>query len=163
MAWAKNGTPDTLTSGGLEMSIADLSGLKFNMFLTASYNASASSAGTFNINNITSGTPYAERYSANGGTDGTETSQNKLLYAYNGTGDDNHFQITSGIGLAGEEKLFISFIVTDAGSTGAGTAPSRLEQVAKWADTSNTIDRVDIDSSSGNFDTDSNLSAIGTD
>ena len=73
------------------------------------------------------------------------------------------FTVSYVVGISTEEKLMISFNVEQK-TAGAGNAPSRFELVAKWADTSNTLDRIDIHNTlSGSFDISSNLSVLGTD
>ena len=65
------------------------------------------------------------------------------------------------LNIATEEKLFICS-TCDVTATGAGQAPPRLEQVGKWADTTNTVDEIDEDST-GAMGISSNLSALGSD
>lgn len=162
MAWAVNGTPDTLTSTSDTLTISDLSGLKFNFVLSHTI-PSGNTATYIYLNNDNSSGNYARRQSENGGADSTGTSQNTVVYD---TGGDAHdkFSITYIIGLSGEEKLAIGFGINRK-TAGSGTSPARGEFTWKWADNSNTIDRVDDDTSaqSGTYAADTNLSAIGTD
>jgi hypothetical protein len=62
----------------------------------------------------------------------------------------------------GEETLGIVFGM-NAGGSGAGTAPKRREAVGKWATTTQFTEIDLINSSTGDFNTDTNLSALGTD
>ena len=58
----------------------------------------------------------------------------------------------------------LSMVFNVWGSTaGAGTAPNRNEVVSKWAETSSSITSFNVDSSGTYWDTDSNISSLGTD
>ena len=160
MAWGKNGTPDTLTSASAEASITDLTANVFNEFMCHSY--SATSAGTLwkrQFNSDTSSV-YANRYSANGGGDGTATSQANLNMGNNTNYD--HFQLIYQSAIVGKEKLGIEFIV-EAGVAGAGNAPNRREYVSKYVPSPDaTITGIQM-GSSGTAGISSNLSALGSD
>jgi hypothetical protein len=61
------------------------------------------------------------------------------------------------------EKLVIGHTV-DQNTAGAGTAPDRLESVAKWANTSDQITEIDVtNTSGGSFDTGSIIKVWGSD
>ncbi len=93
------------------------------------------------FNNDNSGTnnvsgTYADRYSINGGSDGTGTNLNKGV---RGSGVPvsaffNDFIINN----ASNEKLVIRH-VNYVSTAGAGYAPNRRETVGKWSNTSNQI------------------------
>ena len=163
MAWAKNGTPDTLTSSGNTMTISDLSSLKSNIVISHTIATGGNTATYIYLNNDNSSGNYARRQSENFGADGTGTSQNNVVYD---TGGDAHdkLSITYIFGISSEEKLAQGFGVNRK-TAGAGTAPAIGLFNWKWANTSSTIDRVDDDTSaqSGTYAADSNLSALGTD
>jgi hypothetical protein len=157
MAWAKLGTT-TLGSAGTNIEVTYSTANKFNQTLTHSLiSTTVSMTKTFNND---SGSNYANRYSENGGADATTTSQSFIL---SGTPSGNHdfFNVCYFINIATEEKLFIAFAM-DLTASGATSAPTRREIVAKWVNTSDSITTID-ENGSNNFDTDSNLSAIGTD
>ncbi len=162
MAWAVNGTPNTLTSGGNTMTISDLSSLKFNIVISHTI-PSGNTATYIYLNNDNSSGNYARRQSENYGSDGTGTSQNNVVYD---TGGDAHdkLSITYIFGVSSAEKLAQGFGVNRK-TAGSGTAPGVGLFSWKWANTSSTIDRVDDDTSaqSGTYAADSNLSALGTD
>ncbi len=166
MAWAKNGTPDTLTSGSSSMTISDLTAVKFNQFLTRTLRpGTGTPAPSYRLDN-TSATDYASRYSTNGGADATNVSETSARgYTSASDKDQGMFVVIYGINIASEEKLQISHTI-GANTTGAGTAPVRSEHATKMDTTTNSgqYTRFDIiDTGSDNFDTDSNLSAIGSD
>ncbi len=159
LAWQVNGTPDTLTSSGSSMEISDLTALKFNQFLIHGI----ATGGTAEIDNrfdSDSSTNYADRFSIDGGSDLTGTSVTSLR----GTGFNvTAFWMMYAINIAAEEKLVISNIVY-INTAGAATAPNRREMVGKWDNVSDafTTETV-VEVGAGSLDTDSNLSALGTD
>lgn len=112
--------------------------------------------------NNDSGSNYADRYSINGGTDGTGTS----ITSARGSGVPvsafiNDFIINN----ASHEKLVIRH-VTYVSTAGAGTAPNRRETVAKWSNTSDSITSikwVENSGGAGQFDTGSEIVVLGWD
>jgi len=159
MAWGKNGTPITLGSSADDMDITDLGGKTFNQFLIHEITSGTAQIET-TFNNDT-GSNYAKRNSAGGAADSTSTSQSNLRLDLTGALDA--FIMCNFLSISSEEKLGIIFSMTP-NTAGAGNAPERFEIVAKWADTSNTMDRIDCNNSAGgSYDTNSNLSALGTD
>jgi len=162
MAWAKNGTPVTLTSSGANMNVSDLSGLKFNEILSHTKRATGTTYTTIYLNNDNSSGNYARGQSENGGGRGTATSQNTVIYDMGGD-DADKFEFTYIFGISSSEKLAIGFGINAGTSESASAVPERGEFAWKWANTSDTIDRVDNQTGDGAYDTGSNLSALGTD
>ena len=114
---------------------------------------------------IDTGSNYAQRYSENGGSDGTHTSQS-LWYANGGagaTGSEGVFGVTEGINIAAQEKLFTLNSADNASGTGAGTAPGRYERAMKWTNTSNQINIVRMYHSSGTMVEGSEVVVLGYD
>jgi acyl CoA:acetate/3-ketoacid CoA transferase alpha subunit len=163
MAWTKNGTPTTLGSALDDMDITDLTAYNFNQFLVHSLAVSGTIKHNFQFDN-NSNTDYARRRSNNGASDSTDTSQAQI--EYNGDAAQDRFEIIYSCNINGEEKLQIHFDTTQ-GTAGAGGAPNRAEAVSKCDVTTNTAQYTRIDCSNtggtGNFDTSSNLSALGSD
>ncbi|MDC3251743.1 hypothetical protein OAU96_02410 [Planctomycetota bacterium] len=161
MVWAKNGTPVTLGTAGDDIDITDLTANKFNTALMHIFSSgSTGHRKRFGSGSIDTGSNYAERASLNGASDATYVSQDRNTGDGQSTGD--RFQVEYGINIATEEKLFIYFDV-NATVSGAGTAPAREEYVAKWVNTSNQYDqRRSYNALSGSMNTDSNLSALGS-
>lgn len=166
MAWAKNGTPDTLTATGDDVTISDLTSVTFNFFI---WNVLPTGTGNHDVmrvgnDSIDSSSTYATRYSGNGGTDATFVSQTRGLIGYNGD-TDNDLGIAFGINIDSEEKLFITNVSNGGTSTGAATVPSREVAVFKWTNTTDQYNQSQIlqESGSGDWEADSNLSALGTD
>jgi len=114
------------------------------------------------FNNDT-GTNYARRWSENGGTDGTSTSQTAAnIMGLNDSGTGT-FSNTFIINNSSNEKLIISHGVSGT-TAGAANAPQRTETVNKWANTSNQITEIDIiNPESGDFGTKSFLKVWGAD
>ena len=157
MAWITNGTPDTLTGAGDTLEISDLTAKKFNTIL-----CNAITTGTIDTNitldNITTST-YAVRSSSDGGADGTSVSRAN----FNTGGDPaDGFHVCYIINITSEEKLVIGKKV-DASAVGAGTAPQRREWVGKSTQSAQ-FTQINFEQAGANsFDTNSNLSALGTD
>mgnify|MGYP003981343735 FL=1 len=88
---------------------------------------------------VDTGTNYSWRFSANGGSDATYASQDDIGDFSNIANGQfiNMFIINN----ASNEKLIMCHI--NEGKTGAGTAPTRLEIVGKWANTSDQINIVE--------------------
>ena len=163
MGWAKNGTPDTLTSSGATIEITDLTAKKFNVFLCHELET----GGTINPRrryNGSSSTVYANRRSKNGTADGTDTSDTGVRLLA-GTAQQDHFDVSYISSISSEEKLGIIFAMR-TGGTGAGNAPDRVEWATKFVPSPDAdITQVSTieDGGTGSFDTNSNLTAIGTD
>ncbi len=163
MAWGKLGTT-TLCSAGDTLTVSDMTANKLNMFMvhTPIDNASNNINHRYTFDN-NGATDYAYRESINGGSDSTFTSQS--LIGLNTGNHDDLFDILYVVNIDSEEKLLIGFQVSQ-GSSGASTAPNRSETVGKVDTTTNTgqFTRIDSNNSStGNYDTDSNISVLGSD
>jgi len=159
MPWAKQ---DSDTLGGTASEInSTVNGVDFNMTM-----AHIIDSGATNIDlefNNDSGSNYASRYSFNGATDSTETSQ--AMIHGNGFTTRENFDIAYIIGIDTEEKLVIRFTV-DRETAGAGGAPSRLEGIGKWANTSDSITEITLEDNlglGGTYSANSNLSSLGSD
>ena len=162
MAWGKNGTPNTLTTAGANMNVSDLGGSKTNVVLSHTKRATGNTYTTIYLNNESGSSSYSRRQSENGASDGTAVNQNTVIYDMGGD-DADKFEITYICGVATSEKLAIGFGNNEGSSAGASSAPERGEFAWKWANTSDTITRVDNQSGSGTYATGSNLSVLGSD
>ena len=112
--------------------------------------------------NNDSGSNYANRWSRNGGSDSTNTSQSEMITYFAGAayGEFGVFEMAN---IAGQEKILLDQGVA-ADATGAGTAPKRHEGVHKWANTSDQVTRFDyINGGAGTFDTGSEVVVLGYD
>ena len=158
MAWAKNGTPDTLTTSGDTLTISDLTASTFNQLMSYQIQTGGQAGAELSFNSD-SGSNYTRRWG--GSSSGTDISQTKTNYYYNGVYPV--FAVTYFINISSEEKLFIGNFLSQNAS-GAGNAPLRIEIVNKWANTSEQITTVTMNNTnSGDFAIDSNLTALGTD
>jgi hypothetical protein len=158
MAWAKNGTPVTLGSASDNMDITDLTASKFHILLTHKINAASDFGGAITFDDD-SGSNYADRRKNDGGTEATDVNQTSTRSK---TGwNDNDFFIHSICDISGEETLLISHGVGER-SAGAGTAPGRMELISKWTGTTQ-FTRMDMTKSgAAQFDTNSNVSMLGS-
>jgi len=96
------------------------------------------------------GSNYAYRYSGNGGADGTGTSTSKIPGNYSAMAGGvfiNMFVINN----SANEKLVIAH-TCEVPTTGAGTAPGRMEFVNKWANTASQITSFDYTKETGSGD-----------
>ena len=92
-----------------------------------------------------SGTNYANRYSIDGGTDSTiDTQPESYLGAIDGLSFNNLFIINN----SANEKLLMANRVSRS-TAGEGTAPTRMESVGKWANTSSQITSITITTAGG--------------
>ena len=163
MAWAVNGTPDTLGSAGDDLDIIDLTALKFNVFLVHMLASGDIQSDITTDNN--SNTDYAYRSSQGGQADATFTGA-AFVDLRSGLGQNGDaFVVCYGMNISGEEKLFQSWMINDQAS-GAGGIPDRNEVVGKVDTTTNSgqFTKIDVNNDrTGNYAIDSNLSALGTD
>ena len=160
IAWAKNGTPHTLSGSADIIEITDMSSLEFNVLMVHGLN-SGSIYAHLRLNND-SGTNYSWRSSSGGGPEATGTTKTRVENIFSNASQDN-LAIIYIINISSNEKLVISHSC-GSGTTGATNAPSRTEIVGKWANTSVQFTESEIiNSQTGSFITDSNLSALGTD
>lgn len=163
MTWGKNGTPHTLTSAGDTMEISDLTAKIFNVFLCHTL-PSGTVINHFRIGNgtVDSGSNYAFRYNDLGAGDYTALNQTSMVIAQDDS-SDTRFIVNYMVNIASQEKLGMNFSV-NSNTAGAANAPYRAERVWKWANTSVQFNIAHTyNSSSGDFNTGSNLSALGTD
>ena len=158
MVWDKGGTT-TLTSGGDSISVATLPNTKFITYMAHGL----ATGGSIELRprfNSDSGTNYARRLRADGGTEYATGSIDTADFVPEGVYDS--FIVIYVINISSEEKLLTGFGVGYT-TLGAGTAPTRTEGGGKWSNTSDPIDEIQAENNgTGNYDTDSNLSVLGT-
>ena len=163
MAWAKLGT-NTLTTVNADITVSSISDNKFIIFLihTLGKSTMANDDGfRLGYGSVDTGANYSHRNSINGVADVTGTSQTKINQVLGGA-NAPLFRIGYIINISNQEKLVIHHHI-EQNTAGAGTAPVRFESVGKWVNTSNVIDSVtQFSGGSATFNTDSNVSVIGT-
>lgn len=159
MAWEKDGSK-TLQSAGNNVTVSSLTDNKFSLVLSTTI--ADSSGGTqqslqFNGDTLSN---YGRRYnSGNGGSDGANNST-RISTGAAPAANSIGFTVNYVCNITGKEKMAISF-GGDTYTLGS-TAPSRYEAVGKWANTT-AIDRIDIfNPTSGNFQSGSVSSVIGS-
>jgi len=158
MAWGKNGTPNTLSGTADDCDITDLTANKLNVFL---HHKIASGAVNQRLSfNNDSNSVYAARYSANGGTDGTLTSQTYLQTNHYST---DSFTFSYVCSVSGEEKLMMWW-KCNQNSAGAANAPNRVEMVMKYVPSPDAdITRIDMNNNAaGDYAAGTNASALGS-
>lgn len=161
MAWAVNGTPETLTGAGPNLEITDLTGKIFNQILAHTLIVT-NAAQDFTFNSDSSSL-YARRNSNNGGSDVTGASLAFIDLRFNST--EEYLQVIYSCWISGEEKLSLGSNV-GFNVAGASNAPSRKEFVFKYVPSplTDTIDAVKLNKGAfTNYATDSNISVLSTD
>ena len=164
MAWGKSGTVTRTTTGDTTSFTMTASNI-FNtyMYHKTAPSGNANSRGRFGSTSLDSGTNYAHRYNSSGGTDGTAINQTYGVPTEPQAWTFDDFVVGYFINIATEEKLIMQNVV-ESNTAGAGNAPYRGEQVAKWANTSNAADIMGmVNLSTGDYTSDDNLSALGSD
>lgn len=98
---------------------------------------------------VDTGSNYSYRFSTNGGADSTAVNQNDIGDFSNIS--NNQFGNLFIINNTNNEKLITYHI--NEGKTGAGSAPTRLEVAAKWDNTANQINIIEMRNvaGSGNY------------
>ncbi len=110
--------------------------------------------------NSDSASNYAIRFSDNGGSHGTGTSQGRVL-GDNGGATTPSFQVGYVANKSDQEKMIINHAI---GQSTAGNAPIRRESTGKWVNTSNTISSVQgIQQESGDLASGSEVVVLGYD
>ena len=142
----------------------DTSTFTAKKYLMVQTNGIASGAINFNFTfNSDTGSNYAERYSENGGSDGTATSQSEIRPRIGGE-STGHYGVYYISNITDKEKLLVGHTMTGGSSTGAGNAPTRSEEIAKWVNTSSQINRIEVENTAGgSFNTGSTIKVWGFD
>ena len=119
----------------------------------------------FRLGNSTvdTGSNYPERYSRDGASDLTVGNTYHGLWANAASPNTDLFGVSYIANLSANEKLALHHVAGSA--AGAGAAPSRLESVGKWVNTSNPLDLVRLEhQATGNgYNTDSECIIMGWD
>ena len=126
------------SSGASQLDVSSLADKRYYMVLF--HKPSGNAAYSLRLN-ADSGNNYSRRYSNNGGTDTTNTSQSSLFGNNLYFGNYNEFAVAYIANKSDKEKLGI-FHTISGQTAGAGNAPSRIEIGSKWVNTSNAINRI---------------------
>ena len=175
MAWAKLGTAsvtgavantswkelDRVTLSGANNTIDTGSFTAKDNIMILSYDlghASAPSTNGAQQFNSDTGNNYASRHRVNSGGSNTVSSDDTICDTDNIAPTFNIQQFSN---IANQEKLVIGQQVIQ-GTAGAGNAPSRVDNVGKWANTSNQVTSFQLKSDQ-NFNTGSEIVVLGYD
>ena len=140
----------TLGSASSTITVSSLADKRYYMVLVDGQpNSTGDKFYRLGNGSVDSGTNYARRFSADGGADGTGTSQDKVVVTPGGASNLPNFDVSYISNLSGNEKLVITNNMSQQ-TAGSGTAPSRRENVWKWANTSNPLDVVSFQSTGTN-------------
>ena len=134
----------TLGSAGDTISVTSLPDKRYYQVL---FHASPTSTANQQIKFNNSSSGYARRGSEDGGGDFTSINQTHLNFS-SGSNTYDRFHNYYISNLSSKEKLLIGQVVDNSGN-GAGNAPSRLEGVGKWANTSSAFNRIDFTNTNG--------------
>ena len=161
MAWGKAGST-TLSSAGDNIDVTGFADNKFIIYLN--HNIPTGSMTDLLRIDGNSGSNYAFRYNNNGTSETTAVNQDFASYLGWTTNTNQSFSIGYIANISTEEKIGINHSTDNHDGTGAGTAPNRRQSVFKLADTTNSVDEINIvNTHTGSFDTDSNLTVLGSD
>ena len=106
-------------------------------------------------------TNYARTYSPNGGSDVSNVNQTKIEFTYQGA-TPTSYAIISISNQPDKEKMFIIQDMEE-NSSGSGTAPSIMQVVGKWVNTSDSITSVSFgNDDSGSYAAGSFLKIYGS-
>ena len=106
---------------------------------------------------------YSDRYSGNGGTDGTGQDRTNIrAFGYNDP-DRTKYAVVNIGNIANREKLTSQFAM-DNGGDGAGNVPNRDESIGKWVNVSDAITSIQVfNDEGGNFESGSIVTVWGAD
>jgi hypothetical protein len=113
------------------------------------------------------GSNYTQRYVFDYASSDTTTAPNTYFLGWAGSGNNPNQPLFGMFHVANKsdkEKLVIHH-ATDNDATGNSDAPRSVEQVAKWTNISNVIDRIELNSASGssNFTSGDEIVVLGWD
>jgi len=111
--------------------------------------------------NADTGSNYAYRRNADGGSDNPQTSKSYMSTAYNNIATTG-FEVNYISNLSSKEKLLQGNQVYQ---NTAGAAPNRVENACKWANTSNALDQIQINTATSGrtYGTGSEMVVLGWD
>ena len=146
-----DGTPATQGGwkeiGRVNASVGEITGLadkRYLMVLGHHIQGSGNSGLGLQLNGDTTGGNYPRRYSENGGSDATPTSETNVFFDTNGSTESGKEWFTAMYiaNKSDKEKLGIYDTVYNRNGVGADEYPHRLEGVFKWANTSASISSI---------------------
>lgn len=155
--WTEVGSTTTSgTSTNIQTSITS----KKYLWVQAYLPKSGSLQSYLRVNNVSTGTVYANRNSINSGADVTNVSANQILVS-NSAETTPTFVNLFILNISANEKLVYGWSVTQ-NTAGAGTAPNRLQFCGKWI-TASAITEIDFVPSTSSFATGAEVRVWGSD
>ena len=154
----------TLGSAGDDITVSSLPDKRYYMILSNSIpTGNVDFAWRTGNGSVDTGNNYASRSSSDGGAEVTVASTNRIRAGLSGTISTPQFHMGFWSNLSSKEKLFIGHSMGQ-NAAGAGTAPTRRENVGKWTSTSNPLDTLTAtNAGSGSHNTGSELVVLGWD
>jgi len=154
----------TLGSAGDNITVSSLSDKRYYMVLCDTIpTGNVDFAWRSGNGSVDTGNNYASRSSSDGGADSTSNTTDRIRAGLGGTISTPQFHMGFWANLSSKEKLFQGHSVGQ-NTAGAGTAPSRRENVGKWVSTSNPLDSLTgFNNGAGSHNTGSELVVLGWD
>lgn len=153
----------TLGSPGNIIDVTSLADKRYLMVLASHIVNTTSPIPAWRFNSDSAGN-YAERIENDGATDATRVGQTRMFTDTLGATGTNWFRVQYLANLATKEKLSQLSMASNRTGVGAGNAPTRIEHVGKWANTSNPIDEYNgFNINTGNFAADTEIVVLGWD
>ena len=153
----------TLGSSSDTITVSSLPDKRYYMILADKQTTGSNGRINYRLNGD-SGSNYHYRNSRDGGADNTAQDSQILGLGHGSANTFPEFTVSYLSNLSSKEKLFIGHAMSQQ-TSGAGTAPSRVEHVAKWANTTNTINQIQgfNDYGTSTLDTGSEVVVLGWD
>ena len=154
----------TLGSAGDDITVSSLPDKRYYMILSNSIpTGNVDFAWRTGNGSVDTGNNYASRSSSDGGAEVTVASTNRIRAGLGGTISTPQFHMGFWSNLSSKEKLFIGHSMGQ-NAAGAGTAPTRRENVGKWTSTSNPLDTLTAtNAGAGSHNTGSEMVVLGWD
>ena len=154
----------TLGSAGDDITVSSLPDKRYYMILSNSIpTGNVDCAWRTGNGSVDTGNNYASRASQDGGAETTATTTDRIRAGLSGTISAPQFHMGFWSNLSSKEKLFIGHSMGQ-NTAGAGTAPTRRENVGKWTSVSNSLDTLTAtNAGAGSHNTGSELVVLGWD
>jgi hypothetical protein len=151
----------TLGSAGDSIDITSLADKRYYMVLE--YSLPSGTIDSYTQFNGDTSSSYSQRRSIDGGADTTNTNLTILDAIFNSGVAVPHFGVRYIANYSSKEKLTIGHYVRQ-NTSGSSNPPNRTEITSKWTNTSNAINRINTQNSSGgSFNTGSEVVVLGYD
>tara|TARA_R110000824_G_scaffold278209_1_gene466361 strand:- start:28 stop:513 length:486 start_codon:yes stop_codon:yes gene_type:complete len=157
--WNKSGST-TLGSNGETITVSGMTSKKTYQSMTYTLN-SGNIYPVMRFNSDSTSQYAWRRYRSSSGSQETAINQGDIKMMTDNLDSDSFF-VSYICNINNEEKLLIGHSVS-RNAIGAGSAPERSQIVGKWIDNSEITEINVVDTSTGEFVTDSNLTVFGTD